>query len=125
MKKRSSISKVIIVCIAMLFILSGPTAAFADIIVQSETNGSHDFSDDWSDSETIYYSGYKCILNYGYNTFLINEDCAYAFTAGDIHFSVIQNSNGFHYGPPKAVSLWSDKEVMHAGNSVNYFQYWD
>lgn len=114
-----------IICITVLvIILSLPTVALAATTVQSYTNGGHTFTSDWVESKTLYYNGAKCVLTYGFDTTLINEDYAYAYTVGDIHRSKIYNSNGWHYGPWKYANYWSDQEVRHSGNSISYYQEW-
>ena len=113
-----------IMSIVMLVVLSLPMVVFADTTVQSYTNGSHTFSKSWNESKTIDYEYetfyYECVLTYGFNTALINEDYAYAYTDGAIHRSRIINDNGTHNGPWVVANEWSDKEVTHSGTSIKY-----
>lgn len=118
---------IMILSIVMLITLSFTTVAMAATTVQSYTNGSHTFSKDWSETKTKTHNGAKCVLTYGFNTFLINEDIAYAYTDGGRHHSRIINNNGnsTHDGPTKVANEWSDIEVTHRGNSVTYRQIWN
>ncbi len=124
MKQKTKTRGAVIMSIVMLVALSIPMVVFADTTVQSYSNGSHTFSSSWNESKTITYSGATCVLTYGFNTTLINEDYAYAYTNGDIHRSRIVNGNGTHNGPWKAANVWSDKEVVHSGNSITYRHIW-
>lgn len=117
--------RIMIISMAMLVALALPTFAMAESTVQKYTDGSHTFSKKWNESKTKYTSsGAKCVLTYGFNTTLINEDYAYAFTNGAIHRSKIKNGNGTYNGPWKVANEWSDKEVRHKGSSVTYYQTW-
>lgn len=76
------------------------------------------FSSAWSlQAQTSDGEGW---LNYGYNTFLINEDFAYGYYKNSRHFAYIQNDNGYHTGPDVAPGNTSTIEVRHSGNSVTY-----
>ncbi len=113
-----------ILSIVMLITLSFTTVAMAATTAQSYTNGSHTFSKDWSETKTKTYNGYKCVLTYGFNTFLINEDTAYAYTDGNFHFARIVNGNGTHEDNYKSANVWSEIEVTHKGSSVTYKNMW-
>lgn len=124
MKQKTKTRGTMIISFVLLMVLSLSTVAFADTTVQSYSNGSHTFSNDWIESKTIYNDGAKCVLTYGFDTTLINEDLAYAYTNGAEHRSKIVNGNGTHYGPWQYANEWSDKEVIHNGTSITYSHIW-
>ena len=114
-----------IFCAAMITVLSIPSFASADTIVIDEDKRTKDFSDKWVLSTTVYEQGAKCVLTWGYNIILINEDYAYSYTVGNRHYSRIKNSRGTHTGPVKYANEWSDLEVRHGGSNPRYYQVWD
>lgn len=71
----------------LLMSLLIPLQAFADTTVQSASNGSHTFKDNWTKTIQRTYRNSKCVLTYGYNRTAINEDMAYAYTDGAKHRS--------------------------------------
>ena len=124
MKQKTKTRRAWIISIAMLVVLSLPTVALAETTVQNYTNGTHTFSSSWKESKTITYNGAQCVLTYGFDTTLINEDYVYAYTNGAIHRSKVKNSNGTYYGPYVVANAWSDQEVVHAGASITYSHLW-
>lgn len=61
-------------------------------------------------------------MAYGFDTFLINEDYAYADSNGVRHRSKIINARGAFIGPKKWANQGrSDLEVWHKGSRVRYF----
>lgn len=40
---------------------------------------------------------------------------------GSMHRARIKNGSGTHNGPIKRANEWSDLEVRHSGNTVNYY----
>lgn len=121
MKKSRAI---MIISLVMLVVFALPIIASAETTAQSYKDGSHTFKKAWGESKTKYFRDAKCVLTYGYNTALINEDYANAYTVGSVHRSRIQNANGWHNGPWKVANEWSDKEVRHKGTSIVYRQTW-
>lgn len=63
-------------------------------------------------------------LTYGYNTFLINEDYAWAKHNTKSHYAAIKNGKGWHTGSGKAAGKTSKIEVTHKGSTVSYFCYY-
>lgn len=104
--------------------MSLTTSAFAaetSIIPVSNHTKGHDFKSKWMEPVKKVQGGTHT-LNYGYNTFLINEDVAYADSNGYIHRAKIVNANGTHYGPKRAANAGtSDQEVRHKGSTVKYY----
>lgn len=109
----------------LLMSLLIPLQAFADTTVQSASNGSHTFKDNWTKTIQRTYRNSKCVLTYGYNRTAINEDMAYAYTDGAKHRSRIKNGNGWSNGPWKYANIWSDLEVRHKGSTVKYYHVWN
>lgn len=63
-------------------------------------------------------------LTYGYNTFLINEDYAWAKHSTLSHYAAIYNSKGWHTGPGKSAGKTSKIEVTHNGDTIYYYCYY-
>jgi|LSQX01.2.fsa_nt_gb hypothetical protein len=122
MKIRITRKKTALLALAMCLFLAFPVASFAETtLIHASRSGSSYFISDWMDREEESYSGSREILDYGFNTFLINEDIAYAYSNGSQHAAKILNGNGAHYGPWVWANDWSDLEVRHSGNTVNYY----
>lgn len=117
--------KILVVTCSLLLMMSLATSAYAaESAMISTTNKtkSHTFKADWSESVKKVGGDGTHYLDYGYNTFLINEDYAYANSNGYEHRSKIVNGNGTYYGPAKfANEGWSDQEVTHKGSTVKYY----
>ena len=115
----------IMLCVALLMISSFTTVAMADTTVISCTNGSHTFKDDWTEAKTVTYKNSQNILTYGFNTFLINEDFAYAYSNGDYHYSrIVRSTLDVVDGPKQYANYWSDLEIQHKTSSVTYKNMW-
>jgi len=123
LKKNKILS--ILVIAALIFILISPSEAIAFTNIQSYSNENHTFTSSWSESKTINYSGSTCVLTYGFDTTLINEDYAYAYSNGSLHRSKITNYNGSFFGYWVYANDWSDKEVTHRGTSIYYYHQWE
>ncbi|WP_084813872.1 hypothetical protein [Desulfitobacterium sp. PCE1] len=127
MKIRFSKKRTALLTLVMCSFLVFPAASYAETtLVHASKSGSGYFISNWMESKQASYSGSTEKLDYGFNTFLINEDIAYAYSNGSRHAAKIVNGNGEHYGPWKWANDWSDLEVRHAGNTVNYYSVdWD
>lgn len=62
----------------------------------------------------------RASLTYGYNTFLINEDYAWANHSTKKHYASLTNGNGGFSGPNKSKGSVSKIEVRHSGSTVTY-----
>lgn len=114
-----------IFCIVFVVSSLFTTVAMADTTVQSYTNGSHTFNAKWSESKTVTYKNSKNILTYGFDTTLINEDFAYAYSDGGYHYSrIVRATNDIVDGPKKYANNWSDLEIRHKTKSVTYKHMW-
>lgn len=77
------------------------------------------FSSPWQKTAT---NGKGASLTYGYNTWLVNEDYAWADHTTLAHCAEIRNNGqNWYRGPIKAPGHTSKKEVTHAGSSVSYY----
>lgn len=114
-----------LVSIMLILTLALPSTAMAYTCVIDVSNGSHTFSKDWSASKSVKYKDVECRLDYGFNTFLINEDTAASYTVGNEHRSRIKNNNGTHYGPWKRANDFSDTQVRHSGSTIRYYMDWN
>lgn len=83
------------------------------------------FASDWTNSAQTTINGATLVLSYGYNTFLINEDCASSLYYGSYHNSRIKNANGTFNGPLIQAHEWSDLEIRHSGTSVTYYSIYE
>lgn len=63
-------------------------------------------------------------LTYGYNTWAVHEDYAWASHDTKSHYAAIYNDKGWHTGPGKAAGSTSKIEVTHNGTSINYYLYY-
>lgn len=59
-------------------------------------------------------------LTYGYNTWIIKEDYAWANHSTKSHFASLTNGKGSFSGPNKKKKSLSKIEVTHSGSSVTY-----
>ena len=85
------------------------------------TSSGQSFSSSWQLTASLY-SGGQNYLTYGYDTTLIHEDYAYAYSDGWQHRSKVQNDRGSFKGPIKsATDGWSDIEVTHKGSTIYYW----
>lgn len=66
----------------------------------------------------------KASLTYGYNTFLINEDYAWAKHNTKSHYAALYNGSGWHTGSGKSAGSTSKIEVTHKGSSIKYYCYY-
>lgn len=122
MKTRISRKKTVLFTLTMCLSLAFPAALHAEsTLVNASRSGASYFINDWMDRATASYLGSTEILDYGFNTFLINEDVAYAYSDGTLHAAKILNGNGPYYGPWVWAREWSELEVRHSGDTVNYY----
>ena len=66
----------------------------------------------------------KANLTYGFNTFLINEDYAWAKHSTKSHYAALKNGKGWHTASAKSAGKTSKVEVTHKGSSVSYYCYY-
>jgi hypothetical protein len=123
MKIKINRKKTVLLALALCFFLMFPVVSFAGekVLIQASRSGSSYFTSDWMDRKTASYDGSTEILDYGFNTFLINEDIAYSYSNSCEHASKITNGTGTHYGQWRWANQWSDLEVRHSGNTVHYY----
>lgn len=114
MRKKSVLS--IMALTLMVFTLVAPKA-YAGSLSRSYSG---QFTKSWMDEAT---SG-SAQLEYGFNTWLINEDVSYANHSGASHNAKIVNGNGVHTSRSKSAGNWSNLEVQHSGSSVSYYCEW-
>ncbi len=121
--KVAKISTIVFLSIIMLFALSSKDVMAGTVVTQQSADSSgHTFYDDWNDITTKYLAyGQYLRLEYGYNTWFINEDMAYAYSDSNMHRSAISNGNGFFVGPWVTAREYSDLEVRHKGSFVRYY----
>lgn len=116
--------KVIVLVMMLMITITFSITSFAE----TETNYKqktvkNKFSSKWG-PECIKETGHSGVhrLEYGFDTFAIKEDYAYAYSNGFIHRSKIKNANGTKKGPKKSATAgYSDLEIRHKGNTVTYY----
>ena len=59
-------------------------------------------------------------LTYGFNTWLVNEDYAWARHNTRSHYAVLKNGSGWHTGSGKKAGATSRVDVTHKGTYVTY-----
>lgn len=108
----------IAICIIMTVLCCSISASAAS--VHKTYKGS--FSRAWE----RYASGDKgkASLTYGFDTFLINEDYAWAKHSTKSHYAAIKNGKGWHTATAKSAKKVSKVEVMHRGCTVSYYCYY-
>ncbi|MDR0847265.1 MAG: hypothetical protein LBN08_07150 [Lactobacillales bacterium] len=112
MKKNKLIAVTMLIGLGLSF--SAIPQASAGTLSEASYNGS--FTSEWHKSAGTHAKG----VDYGFNTFLINEDLAYAYYDGGDHHAVIINGGGTHNGPTVAKGKVSNYEIQHQGSSVIY-----
>ncbi|SET56154.1 mediterrocin family bacteriocin [[Clostridium] polysaccharolyticum] len=60
-------------------------------------------------------------LTYGYNTWAIDEDYAWAKHNTKSHYASLKNGTGWHTGSGKGAGSLSRVDVTHSGSSVSYY----
>jgi len=122
MKTRISRKKTVLFTLAMCLSLAFPAASYAEsTLVHASRSGASYFINDWTATATASYLGSTEILDYGFNTFLINEDVAYAYSDGSIHCARIRNGNGTKSGSFVVARETSNLEIQHSGTTVDYY----
>ena len=109
----------------MEIIPQGEASAYTYSTILYATSSGHSFSDDWSSFKektiTVPATSYNK-LTYGFNTTLIYEDYAYAYSDGYLHRARIHNDRGYFNGTVvSATTGWSDLEIRHKGSLVKYW----
>jgi len=104
-----------IVAFSLFICLAMPTFAAESTLVTATSSG-HSFSSDWSGVATGVNNS---TLTYGFNTFAIDEDYAYAGYSQCYHYARISNGNGTYSCAAKYDGL-AKLEVTHHGSSVTY-----
>ena len=83
------------------------------------------FTSSWDKYATKTLSdGSTVRLSYGFNTFLINEDCVSAYFDGNEHYVKIENGSGDYASKITAAREYAELEVRHSGNTVTYSDNW-
>ncbi|NBJ16535.1 MAG: hypothetical protein FNP40_13435 [Dehalobacter sp. 4CP] len=122
MKTKSRKKLTVLLALSLCLSLALPVASFAEsTLVNASRSGASYFITPWTDYATKSYLGSTERLDYGFNTFLINEDVAYAYSDGSIHCARIKNGSGTHNGPMVVAREDSNLEVQHSGTTVNYY----
>lgn len=126
MRKSKIIKRILVFTVIISCVISVPVLSFAKSgTVTGSVTVTGEFSKEWPEVRqyTTYNkldSSIKTVINYHYNTFLINEDVCDTYYTGGQHFSRIKNGAGTKEGPSKAAREWSDLEITHSGNTVTY-----
>lgn len=81
------------------------------------------YDGDFSNSWELYHSGDsgRANLTYGYNTFLIHEDYAWANHSTKTHHAELATTNGSASGPSKSAGTVSKIEITHLSFENFYF----
>ena len=117
---------IIILTMLTISIIFTPVLSSADTEYIKQSYSSTSFTKDWMVTKPgTTIDGGTYYLTYGYDTFLINEDYAYAYSNVGLHASRVYHNGHYHYGP----WLWgnegrSDLEVMHHNSPVFYYHMW-
>lgn len=122
MKTKISRKKPVLLALSLCLSLAFPAALQAETtLVHTGRLGSSYFISSWMDTETASYLGSTETLDYGFNTTLINEDVAYAYSNGSRHCARIKNGSGTHNGTWVWANDTSNLEVQHSGTTVDYY----
>lgn len=60
-------------------------------------------------------------LEYGFDTFLFNEDYAKAYHTTNTHYARLDNGSGEHIGQMRNPGETSKIEAIHSGKKVKYY----
>lgn len=115
MKKIRSVAVITVILSLMLAMSS---LSFAGSFSRTYSGS---FASDWTNSAQTTVNGATLVLSYGYNTFLVNEDCASSLYYGSYHNARIRNSSTTIDGPSVPAGEWSDLEIRHSGTTVTYY----
>jgi hypothetical protein len=110
MKRVLHKTTIFFVAICMMVVMS--TSAFAGSL--TATPGSHSFASDW---DAIVATN-TALLQYGYNTYGINEDFAWAYHNNLPHWAGLKYGTVNNWGPTKAAGAKAVLEKVHATISV-------
>lgn len=107
-----------IVSLSLAGILSFGVLAQSSSAASLSRTVSNNFSKAWE----LYASGDsdRASLTYGYNTFLVNEDYAWAYHSTKNHHASLTNGTASFAGPNKGKGSVSKIEVKHSGSTVTY-----
>ncbi len=117
---------IIVLCLVMMFMFSYTSVAMADTLKMSYSNGSHTFNADWMESRVqTEINGTVNRIQYGFNTFLIDEDVCYTKSNGSFHYPVISRAGYvMEMGSYAEVNDWASLEITHRSNRVTYQHWW-
>lgn len=119
LKKNKNMSKKLMAC-ALCAAMTLPSLTVSAQSLSKTYSGS--FSKAWE----RYASGDngKANLTYGYNTWAINEDYAWAKHNTKSHYAALKNGSGWHTGSGKKAGSTSKIEVTHKGSKISYYCYY-
>jgi len=108
------IIKTLAVTALIALVLANATMVFArDYHV---TNNGMGFNYDWK--RYAAFNGGTCEMQYGFNTFAVNEDFCYA--GMKYCQAYLTNGSGTHRGKAALYSNWSTIEWTHSGSYIVY-----
>ena len=121
MKRKKGLKFLVTYVLALSLVFALSITSFAGTISKTYSG---QFDSEWYDSYSTYVNGASLQMTYGFNTFLINEDCCYTLYYGSSHRPIIKNDRGTFTKGLMQAHEWNDLEVMHKGDSVTYSCYW-
>lgn len=126
MKKRNILATILTLVLVVTIFSSMAVPAFASTTGETEGKVWAFYDGDFDSAWELYVSGDsgRASLTYGYNTFLIHEDYAWASHSTKEHNAEIITTNGTYTGPTKAAGKVSKKEIMHLAFEVFYFNFY-
>ena len=114
-----------LLCFAIVLaaILACGTTAFASSTGEGSGNIWAFYDGSFTSAWELYHSGDsgRANLTYGYNTFLIHEDYAWANHSTKTHYAQLSTTNGTSTGPTKSAGTVSKIEITHLSFENFYF----
>ena len=123
-KAKKMLASMLCLAVVMATMLACGTTAFASSSTGEESNKIWAFYDgDFSSSWELYHSGDSghASLTYGFNTFLIHEDYAWANHSTKTHHAYLATTNASAPGPSKGPGSVSKNEITHLSYENFYF----
>ncbi len=127
MRKKRTLTAILSLafCFSMLFAMSA--TASATHYTGSNANSIYAFySNSFTNPWRLYHTGDsgRASLTYGYNTFAINEDYAWANHSTKTHHAMVSrvggSSQGAFNGPSRPAGTVAKKEITHMSPEVFY-----
>lgn len=123
LKAKKMLARMLCLAVVMATMLACGTTAFASSTGETDNKIWAFYDGDFSSSWELYHSGDsgRASLTYGFNTFLIHEDYAWANHSTKTHYAYLATTNGGAAGPSKGPGSVSKIEITHLSFENFYY----